>query len=109
MSEFVSVAEAGSIPAGHGRTVNVRGREYAIYNLDGNFYALDDACSHKGGPLGAGCLEDGKVFCPLHGWGFDLKTGICESRPDLPVRIYETRVLEGQVQILISPQEKKNI
>lgn len=101
MSEFVSVAEAGSIPMGHGRTVNVRGHEYAIYNMNGTFYAMDDACSHRGGPLGAGCLEDGKVFCPLHGWGFDLKTGICESRPDLPVRTYDTRVHDGQVQILI--------
>jgi nitrite reductase/ring-hydroxylating ferredoxin subunit len=101
MSEFVSVAEAASLAVGQGRTVHVRGREYALYNLEGQFYAMDNECTHKGGPLGAGCLEGGKVFCPLHGWGFDVQTGICESRPDLPVKTYQTRVLDGQVQILI--------
>lgn len=101
MSAFVPVADAASISPGQGRTVHYRGKDYAVYNLDGSFFALDDACSHKGGPLGAGCLEGEKVYCPLHGWAFDLKTGICSNRPDLPVKTYQTRVVDGQVQILI--------
>jgi NAD(P)H-dependent nitrite reductase small subunit len=101
MSEFVAVAEAASLPPGQGRTVNYRGREFALYNVAGQFYAMDDACPHKGGPLGAGCLEGEKVYCPLHGWAFDIKTGICSTRPDLPVQTYETRVVDGQVQIKI--------
>jgi 3-phenylpropionate/trans-cinnamate dioxygenase ferredoxin subunit len=98
---FVSVADVESLPPGQGRTVHVKGREFAIYNLDGQFYAIDDKCSHRGGPLGAGVLEDGQVFCPMHGWAFDLRTGACHSNPARPVKSYPTRVVDGQVQILI--------
>ncbi len=101
MSEFVSVADAASLPPGHGRTVNVRGREFAVWNLDGQFYAMDDQCPHRGGPLGAGALQDGHVTCPLHGWAFDPRTGACHSNPERPVNTYPARVLDGQVQICV--------
>ena len=101
MSAFVSVAQADSVPIGQGCTVNVHGHEIAIYNLDGHFYALEDRCPHRGGPLGAGVLEGGHVFCPLHGWEFDLKTGACLNRPDRPVKAYATRLQDGQVQVWI--------
>lgn len=101
VSEYLSVAEASSLPPGHGRTVHVGGREFAVWNLDGQFYCIDDLCPHRGGPLGAGTLEKGEVFCPLHGWGFDVRTGACSNRPDRPVKTYPTRVLDGQVQILV--------
>jgi nitrite reductase/ring-hydroxylating ferredoxin subunit len=101
MSEFVSVAEAADLPPGKGRTVHVKGREFALWNLEGQFYCIDDQCPHRGGPLGAGNLDGSEVVCPLHGWGVDLRTGQCASRPDRPVRTYPTRVQEGQVQILI--------
>jgi NAD(P)H-dependent nitrite reductase small subunit len=101
MSEFVPVAEVSSLPPGSGRTVHVKGREFALYNLDGEFYAIDDQCPHVGGPLGAGFCEDGQVFCPLHGWAFDLKTGACKNNPGRPVKTYSTRIVDGWVQILI--------
>lgn len=97
--EFISVAEASSLPPGHGRTVHFRGREFALYNVAGQFYAIDNACPHRGGPLGAGWLENGQVFCPLHGWTFDVKTGACLSNSAKTVQSYATRVWEGQVQI----------
>ena len=99
MSEFVSVAEAATIPPGHGRTVHFNGREFAVWNVDGEFFCIDDECPHRGGPLGAGLLKEGIVFCPLHGWGFDVRTGICDLRPDRPVKTYRTRVVDGWVQI----------
>lgn len=101
MSEFVSVADAASIPAGHGRTVHVRGREFALWNVDGQFYCIDDQCPHRGGPLGSGGLKDGEVFCPLHGWGFDVRTGACTTRPDRPVATYAARVVDGKVEICV--------
>lgn len=101
MSEFVAVADAASLRVGTGRTVHVKGREFAVYNVDGKFYAIDDQCPHKGGPLGAGMLDKGKIVCPLHGWGFDPETGVCDVRPDKAVRTYPTRVRDGQVEICI--------
>ncbi len=104
MSTFTPVAEVSSLPPGQCRTVHVKGREFALYNLDGQFYAIDDQCPHRGGPLGAGCFENGHVFCPLHGWEFDVKTGACLTRADKPVRSYPTRLVAGQVEIEISPE-----
>jgi len=101
MNKYVSVANVESLPHGQGRTVEFKGRRFAVYNLDGQFYAIDDACPHRGGPLGAGILEKGCVFCPLHGWSFDLKTGVCQSNPEMPVNSYPVRVENGEVQILI--------
>lgn len=99
MGEFHSVAEVSSLPPGHGRSVHVKGREFALYNMDGQFYAIDDRCPHRGAPLGAGICERGHVFCSLHGWEFDLKTGACLSNAEKPVKTYPTRVENGQVQI----------
>jgi len=101
MSGFVTVADVASLPPGHGRTVHVAGHEYALWNVNGTFCCLDDTCPHRGGPLGAGALQNGIVYCPLHGWGFDPRDGACENRPDKPVKTYQTRVVDGQVQILI--------
>ncbi|MBI3418045.1 MAG: nitrite reductase small subunit NirD [Verrucomicrobia bacterium] len=101
MAEFIAAAEATSLPHGHGRTVHVRGRELALYNLDGQFYALDDLCPHAGGSLGGGCLQHGSVICPLHEWAFDLKTGQCLSNPTIAVNIYPTRIQNGEVQIAL--------
>ena len=101
MSKFISVATVESLPPGQGRTVEVKGRRFAVYNLEGQFYAIDDTCPHRGGPLGAGILENGRVFCPLHGWSFDLKTGACRSNPEMPVNSYPMRVENGEVKILI--------
>jgi len=101
MSEFVSVADAASLAPGQGRTVQVNGVGFALWNLGGEFFCLDDTCPHRGGPLGAGTLEDGTVFCPLHGWGFDVRTGACLERPDKPVKSYPTRIVNGQVHVLV--------
>jgi len=101
MTQYVSVLEAASLPPGHGRTVHVQGREFAVFNVDGQFFAVDNTCSHRGGPLGAGLAVGGRVFCPLHGWEFDLTTGACVTRPDRPVRCYPTQVKDGQVQICL--------
>jgi len=97
MSEFVPVADVASLPPGKGRTVEVRGRRFALWNLDGEFHAIDDACPHRGGPLGAGILDKGQVYCPLHGWAFDPKTGACSSNPSRPVACHPTKVENGQV------------
>lgn len=102
MSEFIAVADTASLPPGKGRTVEVRGRRFAVWNVDGQFHAIDDTCPHRGAPLGAGVLENGKVYCPLHGWEFDVKTGACHSNPARPVNSYPAKEENGQVWIAIN-------
>ncbi len=99
MMEFHAVADVDSLAPGQGRTVEVRGRRFALWNLGGRFYAIDDECPHRGGPLGAGVLQAGRVYCPLHGWAFDPTSGACLSNPSRPVSCYPTKVEGGQVWI----------
>ena len=101
MSQFISVLDVASLPPGQGRTVVVRGRELAVFNLNGEFFAVDNICPHKGGPLGAGLLNEERIFCPMHGWEFEVKTGACLTRPDRPVKTHSVQVRDGQVQVCV--------
>ena len=75
MSELVRVASISEIPPGKGKELVAGGRVVAVYNVDGQFHALDGVCPHAGGPLGKGALVGSTVTCPWHGWQFDVTTG----------------------------------
>jgi 3-phenylpropionate/trans-cinnamate dioxygenase ferredoxin component len=64
MGAFVKVAKTDEIASGQARGVEVNGKRLALFNIDGNFYALDDTCNHKGGPLSEGAIEGEEVTCP---------------------------------------------
>ena len=96
-------ADVDSLPPGQGRTVEVRGRRFALFNFAGEFFALDDRCPHRAAPLGAGVLEGGRVYCPQHGWAFDVRTGACFSNPERPVACHPVRVEGGEVWIGLAP------
>ena len=99
MGEFIIVAEANQVPPDRGLSVRVGDFELALFNIDGRFCALDGRCPHRGGPLGQGITENGHVFCPLHGWEFDVKTGVCITNPQKPVACFPARVMDGKVEI----------
>jgi len=82
-----------------GLSVKLDGRQFALFRIGGDYYALDGECPHRGGPLGEGLIENGQVYCPMHGWRFDAKTGACVDNPNKPVRCFRTRVVDGFVQI----------
>ncbi|MEN9572430.1 MAG: hypothetical protein RL514_285 [Verrucomicrobiota bacterium] len=86
---------------GKGETVLLAGRRIAVFNVGGEFYALDDGCPHRDGPLGSGWVDADacQVTCPLHGWAFDLRTGAGVTKPARPVRSYPVRVVEGKVWV----------
>ena len=75
MSHFVKVATKSEIEAGSGRKVEVNGKEIALFNIGGSFCAIDDTCSHRGGPLSEGSMEDNVVTCPWHGSKWDVTNG----------------------------------
>ena len=74
MPAYVKVAAVADIPAGSVREVEVNGKKIAVANIEGQFYALDNTCVHRGGPIGQGVLEGNVVECPWHGWQYDMKT-----------------------------------
>ena len=94
MSDLVEIARAEDIPVGEGRVIPVRNLEIALFNVDGAFYAVENTCCHRGGPLGDGELQGNTVTCPWHMWQFDLTTGACANSPGDRVRTYDI-VVDG--------------
>jgi len=75
MAEWHRLAAVAEIAPGSAREFTAGGRVIAVFNVDGNLYALDGVCPHAGGPLGEGTLEGSVVTCPWHGWQFDVTSG----------------------------------
>ena len=97
---WVKAAPAASIPPGDYATVEVDGVFVAIFNVAGEFLAVEDVCTHDGGGLAGGAVEGDQVICPRHGARFCLRTGRALSPPAYePVRSYETRVVDGRVEV----------
>lgn len=74
------------------------GDELAIYNIDGEYYAIENSCPHKGAPLAEGNLCGHVVECGLHGWQFDVRTGECLTVKER-IRAYRLRVEDGMLKI----------
>ncbi len=95
MSTLREVGRTADVPPGKARVVQVDGKKIALFNVDGHFYALDDTCTHRGGPLSQGAVDAQGVTCPWHGSKFDLKTGKVLTPPATrPVTAYRV-VVEG--------------
>jgi nitrite reductase/ring-hydroxylating ferredoxin subunit len=73
--EYVRVARVDDVPPGAVRCVQAGERTYALTNLRGRLYALDNNCPHNGGPLGKGELQGDELVCPWHGWRWDVTSG----------------------------------
>lgn len=111
MSEgFVRVASLGEIPPGGLKEVRIDDRSLAIFHLDDGYYAIEDVCTHDGGPLAEGIREGDVIECPRHGARFDLKTGAVLSLPAVaPVPTFEVRVSEGEIQVRMSPMDRREV
>jgi nitrite reductase/ring-hydroxylating ferredoxin subunit len=83
MASFVKVATRSEIPDGSGKCVEVAGRRVALFNLDGTFFAIDDECTHSGGPLCEGTIEGEEIECPWHMGRFNIKTGAVVDPPPM--------------------------
>ena len=100
MPRFVRVARAEEIRPGEKRVVEVDGVLVVVVNLGERYYALEDVCTHDGGPLGEGELEDGQIVCPRHGAHFDVRTGAALTLPAFEaVQTYEVRVTDGDLLV----------
>jgi nitrite reductase/ring-hydroxylating ferredoxin subunit len=103
MTEFVKVARVADVPAGGAKLVEANGQKIALFNVGGQFYAIGDACTHKGGPLSEGFIEASEVQCPWHGAKFDIKTGQNLTPPAAaPVPSYAVEIREGEVYVQVT-------
>jgi 3-phenylpropionate/trans-cinnamate dioxygenase ferredoxin component len=96
------VAEVADLGVGQGRVVEVEGRSVAVFNVDGRFYAIDNTCPHRGGPLGEGDVEGPIAICPWHGWRWDVTTGNNANNPAVKVACYPVTVEQGIVYVALA-------
>lgn len=100
MSDFVRVATVGELPDPGATVVEVDGDVIALFHVEGAYHALDDVCTHDGGPLTSGELTGHKVACPRHGAKFDIRTGAALSMPAIrATRAHDVKVEDGGVWV----------
>ena len=100
MAKTVKVAQTSDLSPGTGKVVQADGRSIALFNVEGTFFAIDNTCTHRGGPLGEGELSGDTVQCPWHGAHFNVKTGAV-TRPPAPagVRSFPVKVEGNDVLV----------
>ncbi len=92
MAKFIKVSQVGDLPEGQAATLDANGQQIALFHVGERYYALEAGCPHEGEPLAEGTIEGLRVLCPWHGYGFHLKTGECESDPDLHALTYPVKI-----------------
>ncbi len=97
---YVTVARAGEIPVGGVKIVRLDDCEVAIFHLDDGYYAMDDVCTHDGGPVAEGVLDGDVIECPRHGARFNVKSGAALCLPATsPETVYPVRVHGDDIQV----------
>jgi 3-phenylpropionate/trans-cinnamate dioxygenase ferredoxin component len=100
MAAWVNVVPAEELTPGSWLTVDVDGTQIAVFNVDGEYHAIEDVCTHDGGILTGGIVEGAEVTCPRHGARFSIISGEALSPPAYePVPTFPVRVEQGMVQV----------
>jgi nitrite reductase/ring-hydroxylating ferredoxin subunit len=100
MSDFIKIATVDEIAPGEAKLVEVNGNEIALFNVSGQFHAIDNNCTHVGGPLCEGEISGSEVTCPWHGATFDVTTGRVLGPPAMEaVNRYNLRIADGSIEI----------
>ena len=104
-SEFGPLCLISQLRIGEGKHFRPQGgrwrnKSMAVFEENGNIYAMNYICPHSGGPIGEATIKDGIIECPWHGWRFDATTGDSADKEDgHTIEVYETRI-EGD-QLLV--------
>jgi len=100
MTHFVKVARTDEIKPGQARLVDARGRQIALFNINGEFFAIDNMCTHEQASLAEGEISGHEVTCPLHGAKFDVRTGSVLGPPAYDdVACYSVRVMGTDIEV----------
>ena len=105
MGEFVCVGRVGDLAPGEMKAVKAGRRIVGIANVDGEWFAFDDTCTHEEASLTEGELYDYTVECPLHGAMFDIRTGAVESFPaTVPLPVFDIRIVDSEIHVATEPR-----
>ena len=99
---FISVARLADLGERDRLLVRVGEEPVVLVRVDGRVHALRDACPHRGGSLSQGDQDGCLLYCPLHAWAFDIRTGASPTHPGTRARIYAVRVIGDEIQVAAS-------
>src|SRR5260221_14251772 len=100
MASYVKAAAVGDLEPGHGKLVEIGDKKIALFNVGGTYYAIDDTCTHRGGPLSEGELDGAEGTCPGHGGIFNVTTGaVIGGPPPQDVAAYKVRVVGADIEV----------
>ena len=100
MAEFIKAARTDEVPPGQCHLAILKGKEIVLFNIGGEFFALDNLCTHEEGPLCEGEIEGHEVTCPWHGAKFDIRTGDVLQDPAYEaVARYNVRVSGSDIEV----------
>jgi 3-phenylpropionate/trans-cinnamate dioxygenase ferredoxin subunit len=101
MAEWVDVAPASEFGSNSWRTVEIDDVTILVFNLGGEYYAIEDLCTHDYSPLLGGDIEGEEIICPRHGARFNIKTGEALTAPAYePLPTFPVRIEGGMVQVI---------
>ena len=102
MTQQLKAASCSELPPGGKKLLELDGRAIALFNVEGNFYAIDDVCTHDGGPLAEGDLDGCSIQCPRHGARFDVRTGKPLCMPAVePVATHHVEVRGDEIYVVV--------
>jgi nitrite reductase (NADH) small subunit/3-phenylpropionate/trans-cinnamate dioxygenase ferredoxin subunit len=102
VAEFEAVGQFSDFVPGRGKMVTVAGRHVAVFRLGDEFFALDNHCLHRGGPLCDGDIKNGVVTCPWHGWSFEIRTGTMVQDPGVGVSKHDVRRVGDEIAVRLT-------
>ena len=106
MSDLFKVCHVDEIDEGQGLSYEVNDRVVAVFKIEDQFYAIDDACPHMGASLSAGYLDGCVVACPLHAWRFDVRDGTWCDNPRVATDAFPVTVKDGSIYVSFEPPKK---
>ncbi len=100
MSQFHHVLDCADLPAGKSLAVDVAGLSVLVCNVNNEYFAVENRCTHQGAELEGGRIRNGMIACPLHGVLFDVRNG-CGKGPlgRVPLRTFAVQVIDGRIEV----------
>jgi nitrite reductase (NADH) small subunit len=102
MAQFTRCAAPSDLPpVNEAKELHCGEKVICVVNVNGTITAMDNVCLHRGGPLGQGVVEKGKLICPWHGWAWDPQTGQAVNNPNAKLNVYPIKIEDGEVLVEI--------
>jgi len=101
--QWTTLCHVDELPATDGHYVEHGNRMFAVFRRGESVCVINDTCPHAGASLSAGFVDDECVVCPWHGWTFNIESGELVENPDIKVRRYPVRIVDGNVQVQLQP------